>query len=420
MARGGIQKAGRTRLPQLPSEIWSNIARRLYTKDRLRGFDLVCREFHCLPWDCVNIYFRCQGDNYDMADIEPPLPWVMAVWPRIQSLAVRFVQRDDSDEPELQDATGIVHVLRAARDRWAGKPSPTSLSFSMFLGWRCPVPSNFLQACLSVMPNLAYLNVSGGFLYAMPALRNLQELRLSVGKYPDHVLEGLRHCHRFRRLSLLGYSGEGGALAVGSFLFEQLYHLEQVNLRNLIPDKICLPPSCELHLDLPSSALTSELECRLKDIHLTRLEITETACTPLQQVLCQRLGRVGSLQEVSVMFQSKEPEQQRSHRHAPTGTVLCLTGPLLQHCTVLDVGIRSNLSLWVPSHMQLSSLTLWADCCHPRMIDAEDLSALGESLREVDIFLSTAEGRGYKKGTRPAWCRRLLAAASQAEKRFFS
>lgn len=421
-----MQQPQRDVVPQLPSEIWSNIANQLSPQERLSRFDPLCREFHSLPWESIDLRIMCKGYDHSLANVQPPLSWVMSVWARVQKLRVSFYDNFQEIlklDDKLEDTKEMVDTLRALGSNLAGKDSPTSLDLSTL--WDCPLPSGFLQSWLSLMPNLTMLCVYGEVMNRLPPLMYLQDLSIQLQKSSRILLEDLQQLPCLKHLTLSRrrplFDG-ADATIVGAIQLEHAYHLQCLRLIQIVPESLRLHPSCEVHIVLRTCALTPRLEKCLESVNVTNLRLSDREAVSVQDVLHRRLGSVGSLREVSVSFWQGDPVPSRSGSITSSASrpILRLNGPLLQHCTSLSIDIFSNVGIWIPAHMHLSNLKLYSYYSHPKMIDAEDLDALGKSLRRVDIELDTQGLCGNKKGTKPACCMRLLAAAVHAEKTFRS
>lgn len=414
-----MQRTERGRQPQLESEIWNKIANLLDQKERARGFHLVCHEFHDMSWAHIRLLMTCSDGNDLKAVISPPSTWVMTVWPRIANLQVMFLLRDlVDDKPE--DVSSMFRSLRATGGRRGKQTSLKSITLYRWIKSDCTLPKQLLDCLLSTLPNLSTLRVSGFELSALP-LQRLQELDVSMTEYSEVFLDGVRRMGPLRKLAMRGNSRDDSPVAVGNISLEGLKHLEELYLDDLIPSSICLQPSCRVSLRLPSTAVTWELERCLRTVNLTHLLVRERSSKLLQEVLSSSLGRPGSLQAISLGFLSSNagPSESTESGH-PSERVIRLTGPLVRHCKSLEISFQGKMSVQIPASMQLHKLSVDASNSHSKAIDAEDLQALGGSLRKLDITLITdfcyKLADGFEEGVRPAWCEQLLAAANKAEK----
>lgn len=416
----------------LPTRIWDVIASKLELRERLRGLDMVCKEFHSqLTFQCINLDVELDM-RMEKARIVPDIPWVLGRWYEVAAISVTFGPSFLREKDVLQTFSALLQPFSSIRCRQQGSVNVQSFSAYCSSDYVDVHPTGAVASFMGslIMGFCGRLMIDSDFhrplqTSGMPRIghsKGLQVLHLRMSPFPSGLPAALSRLYQLQTLRLetpqahTRYAFRFASQAINLQL-EHLQNLQDVHLSFVTPGVICLPAQCRLHLRVHLSNLTGALLQRLGEVNSADLEIHEhlgsrSLKPPTGDMLCPLLERLDCVKALSLYM-----DYQRVEADASRSTVLDM--PLLRQCSRLHLFVSRRTCLCIPAAVRLEEFSLHLHTCRwaPVHLVLGDLHVFAGSLRRVRICLGDSLEPGTLpefSGILPLGCQQLLAAAKGA------
>lgn len=419
--------------PQLPTEIWERIANMLSHKDRLRGLDIVCKDFNYnLSWDAFPPIVSCRfGDSSHQT--------VSAVWDSIASRWPCATQGQLAIEVDASTSgMQMVSFWNSLRRAWRARP-PQQLPCALLLrhgggNTRNPGIREFysMRMCLCAMAQLANLSLYGVSPVLLPQMVNLRKLHLELDDFPWDLLNSLKQAPGLLQLTLAferavtKHSCEvkmiGGLHLMDCTSLRQL-NLSGISLTGEWYDRLELPPACVLRLELPAFAFTSRQDfCKFaQDSTVAHLFVHCDRRVLSRQCLPKSLGIIGTPFEITMRFfvtatsgSSKAESEGSLFSPEMHIEMIDLSAQLLRHCDCINIVVDRPLGgIRVPPWLQPRELSICRHVtCGLGELEIANPAAFVSRMQRLRIEFSVKGDADM--GKVPAWCQQLADAARAA------